>query len=165
MSIEQLTNHEISQLETRLINSQVIGQKYRLSTVVGVKLSRQAPNFNGRDVTRLILARSQENHDHLVTYKEVFDYCHPNTTWKGQNSVIEVMRILGKSVDYCLDCNISLVTSIVVRKSNRKNSLKAKNNMFEAARARRTLPAGISPEVFVAQEANATLRMTPYNLP
>ena len=165
MPIEQLSNHEISQLETRIINSQGAGQTYTLSQVVSVKLSRQAPNFGGRDVTRLILAKSEENQDSLVTYKELWQSCYPSKTWKGQNSVREVMYILGKAVDYCLDNAQPVVTSIVVRKNSRTNSAKAKNNMFEAARAKRTLPTGMGPENFIGQEAHATLQMSPYNLP
>lgn len=165
MPIEHLNDHEISQLETRIVASQGAGQDHSLSAVLSVKLSRQAPDFSGRDVTRLILAKSQESHDGLVTYKELWQSCYPGKNWLGQNSVNTIMKILGHAVNYCLDNGLPIVTSIVVRKDSRDNSAKAKNNMFEATIARRTLPPGMGPEAFVTREKTATRQMSPYNIP
>lgn len=165
MPIEHLSDHEVSQLEARIVASQGAGQDHSLSAVLSVKLSRQAPDFSGRDVTRLILAKSQESHDGLVTYKELWQSCYPGMDWQGQNSVNKIKKILGNAVNYCLDHELPIVTSIVVRTDSRDNSAKAKDNMFEATITRRILPPGMGPETFVTREKTATRQMSPYTIP
>jgi hypothetical protein len=160
MPISQLSNNELSQIEHNLIFAQSPDEPYDLISVLCEKNRRAAPNFDGRDLTRLILALSRNSQDQFVSYKDLWEHCYPNVGFKGNNRVKEIMRILGISANYCMNNRYPIVTSIVVRKGDRKNTDKAKKNMREAARMAGVQPLYNTPEEFVDAHSNSTLQMS-----
>ena len=165
MSIKDISDAQLENLEQNYRNKGLTeGGKYSLKEVLSEKLRRQGKKFNGRDVAKTILELAQNRGDGKVTYKELWQKFYPSKEWKGHSSLAEVRAALGAAVNYCIESELPLITSIVVQTESGENSQKAKENMRNAAREW-GFQIHETAEEFVHQQAQKTLQLDPEKLP
>jgi hypothetical protein len=165
MTIRELSDDQLENLEQNYRKKGLTeGGKYSLREVLSEKLRRQGKNYTGRDVAKKILELAQSRGDGKVTYKELWKEYYPYKEWQGHASVSEVKAALGAAVNYCIESDLPLITSIVVQSGSGENSAEAKENMRKAAQEW-GYPIHQTAEEFVNKQANETRKLDPDKLP
>lgn len=160
MSVQELDNMEANYV--RLGNS--TGGKYSLHEVRLEKLRRQPNPFGTRECLLKIIELARRSPDGRLTYGELWSAFRPDEKWKGQGTATIVKRALGRVAAYCVDHRLPIVTVLVVQSANRKLSLKAKENIFNAAKDL-GVDVGGDPEFFVDKQIAESMRISTEILP
>ena len=71
--------------------------------------------------------------DGLVTYKQVWNEFKPDQAWQGNASQQQVANALGRVIAYCVDNQIPIVTTLVVRSDTRTHTDQAISHIYNEA--------------------------------
>ena len=98
-----------------------------------LELERRAGgDFDGSQVTQVILKIRDEAHDGIVRYRDIWSNYFPDQPWQGNNSGRIVGKALHAAAYYCATHRLPIVTALVTQAKGNMTD-QAKNNMFEAA--------------------------------
>lgn len=158
MSVSGLSD---KQLEAFIANyrrqEKVTGGKFSLHELLLEQRRRIKSPFPPREVAKAIVELAQASGDGLVSYKQVWEVFRPGAVWIGNAPRAEMAKALAQVIAYCVDNDLPLLSTLVVRAGQRSQSKDAIANICNEARSL-GLGVGPDPAAFVLgqqQEARA----------
>ena len=98
-----------------------------------LELERRAGGeFDGRDVTRLILEMRETATEGCIRYRDIWYHYFPEKPWQGRHPGKVVGKALHAAAYYCATNNLPIVTALVSQAKGHVTD-QAKQNMFDAA--------------------------------
>jgi hypothetical protein len=158
-SVEELTDEQLENIVNNYERNNVsVGGPYSLRQVKLEQLRRINPAFPPRDVAKFIIERSNQSDDGFVTYLDIWKHFKPQEPWHGHKSLREIMNVLGAVVHFCVNNNLPVITSLVVRTNTRKQTENAVENMYEEAK-KFGMNVGLVAADFVSQQQSESRQL------
>lgn len=142
----------------------VEGGRWPLSELLLEERRRKPTKFSPRDVAAAIVLLSRASPDGLVSYHDVWKTFLPDTPWRGNNPRRIMADALYRVIGYCVTHGLPILTVLVVRKSERRLSPEAIENIYRESREL-GVEVGNDPIGFVAQEREKALSLSATSLP
>ena len=160
-AVEELTDEQLENIIKNYERNNVsVGGPYSLRQVKLEQLRRIKPTFPPREVAKFIIERSNQSVDGFVTYLEIWKHFKPQEPWHGHKSLHEIMNVLGAVVHFCVNNNLPVITSLVVRTNTRNQTENAVENMYEEAK-KFGMNVGLIPDEFVSQQQSESRQLDP----
>lgn len=163
--ISEFSDRELDNLITNYRKSgKEEGGVYALAEVRLEKARRIKSPFPPRDVAKVIVESAQQSDDGNVTYKEIWLAFRPDDDWMGNMSQTEVGNALGRVIAWCVDNQLPILSTLVVRSDSRKHTAQAEQNIYDEAK-NLGVDVGIHPRMFVQGQAEKARKLMVGSLP
>lgn len=159
MEIGDLTDRQINTFIANYERSgKVDGGNFPLSELRLEKQRRIASPFPPAETAKAIVEMAKKSKDGLVTYKEIWQKFRPNSVWTGNAPRAEMAKALGRVIAYCIDNQLPILTTLVVKGDTRKHSPDAIKNICNEVRSY-GVDVGADPLTFIKGEQDRSRSM------
>lgn len=161
--VTHLTDGELASLEHNHISKGVtVGPLYTLREIRNELMRREARGYDGKHVTRTIMELCASSPHFVVTYGELYKALHPTEEWSAHGSLNKIKRSLGACILYCVENDLPIISTLVVRASDNDLSDGAKTNIYNTCE-RLGHDVGGDPEDFVLRNTIAAMYIVQNN--
>jgi hypothetical protein len=160
--IRSWTDKQLANLENNYLKKQAeTGGPFSLAEVRLEILRRLPSPMDKVEVARKIVELAKATEDHLTTYGELWSSLNPDQDWKGNATQQIVANSLGQVIAYCVDNDMPILTTLVVRASNRQLSDEAVGHIYNESRSL-GVQTGPDPKAFVANQRDLAIAWTEF---
>lgn len=140
------------------------GGKFSLHELLLEQKRRIKSPFPPREVAKAIVELAQRSEDGLVSYKQVWEVFRPGAEWIGNAPRAEMAKALAQVIAYCVDNELPLLSTLVVRAGQRSQSEEAIANIYNEARS---LGVAVGPDAraFVLEQQQKARALAVDQLP
>jgi hypothetical protein len=153
-SIKGLKNLEKNYME----KNRTEGGVYTLVEVRRELLRRNGGIHNGETVYKAIFALLTTSSSGFITYGELFVKLH-NKLWKGNGSQGLITKDLYAAIYYCVQNQLPILTSLVIRKDETQPTSEAMQNIYDCAKQSGIKDMPGSVEKFVLEQQQNSLQL------
>lgn len=165
MSVSDLSEKQLAVfIENYRRQGKETGGKFSLHELLLEQNRRVKSPFPPRDVAKTIVELAHRSSDGLVSYKQVWEVFRPGAEWIGNAPRAEMAKALAQVIAYCVDNNLPLLSSLVVRADQRSQSEDAIAHIYNEARSL-GVQVGPDPQAFVLEQQQKARALVVDELP
>lgn len=157
MSIKDLTDEGLQNTENNYRKAGLeVGGKYSLAELLLEKKRRNSGPLEAAEVYKAICRLSARSPDGLVTYGQIWSEFYPEKPWAGNYSQTMVGKALDGVIYHCHKNGFPLMNVLVVRKSSRRLSKEAFENIWNECKEI-GLDTGLDMEGYVSSHVASAI--------
>ena len=149
--IEERSTKELENLRKNyLAKDKIEGGPHTLVEVNKELLNRKGSDLDGKDIVNAIISLTNNSPSGITTYGELFTKIH-NKKFIGNSSQSKISKDLDRVIYYCIQNELPIITTLVMRKNQEKLTEQAIQNIYDECKDLGVdVPA--SPDTFVKSE-------------